>query len=192
MVRAILAAVVAMVMALPVLADEDQIEADYQAYHAAMENSELRTALDFERRAHDGAISIYEYGSLEMNSYVAAYGRALNDTLYFETAWRVLEPAVRPARTSEDDGAEISFEVFFEAGRAARGRESYKDSRELTELALKVAETLHGADSTQAAYAHLELARVRPNHSDYQSGNDQHYRAIGSLYGYRRGSQNEW
>jgi len=170
-------------------ADEVSIQASYDSYRSARDSGDLRTARDFAREAYEDALSTYGHGAADVNRYAAAYGQLLNEILDHDTAWEVLEPAADAAAASKDDVAEFAFELYLETGRALRGREAYRSSRAQFRLAVQTAEALYGVDSIQAGYANLELARTRPDRSDWFSSDDQHYRAIGTNYGLHRGSE---
>ncbi len=175
--RFVLGLLCALVVAAPAWASEEEARAAYDAYRQAQGNGDLRGALGHARMAYDQAILQWGEGTPETYRYVAALARVQNDLLEFEDAFAVVNSAIK-ANQQIEGILPYSYELYFESGRALRGKKDFEDAELLFTTALWIAEAQFGSDSVRAAYVHLELART---HLD-SSPSTQFYRLIGTGY----------
>jgi len=170
-------------------ADEQQIQANYHSFQSELQNGDLRAARDFAALAFDEALEFYGPGSGELDRYVAAYAKTLNDLLDYSSAQSLLE-SILAARDEENESITASYAVMFEFGRALWGTDRFEAARDVQQQALRIAEAEFGGDSLQAAIAHLELARAYTDRSVVVSGDALRNRLIGTGYPYIAGTQN--
>ena len=167
------------VMISPAFASQEEIDTAYHEYRNAQQNGDLRGALGHAETAYNAAIREWSRGTPSTYRYVAALARAQNDLMVSGSASRTVAAVVRANKTT-DEWPRFSFEVFFEAGRAARGNNDFQQGFTLFQQALEIAEAGFGSDSLRAGYAHMEIARTYPDFTTIVAGDDLRNRVIGS------------
>ena len=177
--RFVLSIALVLVLSLPVAAAEAEIDAAYQSYREEMREGDLRAALPYAQSAFENANAEWGEGAPETYRYAGALARVQNDLYRYESALQTVLSALQGA-SAKDTNQTQTYDVFFQAGRAARGVGSNNTALTFFRRALEIAEQEYGESHLRAAYAHMELARSFTDTTRGAAGDQLRHRLIGS------------